>query len=279
MTTVRTEPHPFGYYAPTPLVQRILRATRATSHSWAGKRRAIFLRAAAMKQLGNRPVDVEAMGARLRVRPQHNVCEKRILFTPHYFDEPERTFLTGHLAPGCTFIDIGANIGGYALHVAAALGAGAHIIAVEPLDCLFERLVVNIKLNAFATIKALDCAIADKDGEVTLFVDDRNEGDSSIRLFNRGHAGDMRQVPALSLMSLIARERVTRIDALKIDVEGAEDIILEPFFAQAAPDLHPRLLLVPDLTRVWPTDLIGLIEHHNYRVALRTRSNLAFEKM
>ena len=279
MTTVRNEPHPFGTYAPTPLLQRILRATGATSHTWAGKRRAIFLRAAAMKQLGSRPVDVEAMGARLRVRPQHNVCEKRILFTPHYFDEPERTFLTQRLKQGCTFVDIGANIGGYALHVAAALGAGARIIAVEPLDCLFERLVVNIKLNAFATIKALDCAIADKDGEVTLFVDDRNEGDSSIRLFNRGHAGDTRQVPALTLMSLIARERVIHIDALKIDVEGAEDIILEPFFAQAPPSLHPRLLLIPDLTRVWPTDLIGLIEHHHYRVALRTRSNIAFEKM
>ncbi len=279
MTTVRTEPHPFGYYAATPLLQRILRATRATSHTWAGKRRAIFLRAAAMKQLGNRPVDVEAMGARLRVRPQHNVCEKRILFTPHYFDEPERTFLTQRLTQGCTFVDIGANVGGYALHVAAALGAGARIIAVEPLDCLFERLVVNIKLNAFATIKALDCAIADKDGEVTLFVDDRNEGDSSIRLFNRGHAGDTRQVSALSLMSLLARERVTHIDAMKIDVEGAEDIILEPFFAQAAPSLHPRLLLIPDLTRVWPTDLVGLIEQHDYRVALRTRSNIAFEKI
>lgn len=278
MTVMRTEPQPFGTYAPNPLLQRILRATRATSHTWAGKRRAIFLRAAAMKQLGSRPVDIEAMGARLRVCPQHNVCEKRILFTPHYFDEPERAFLTQRLTPGCTFIDIGANIGGYALHVAAAIGAGARILAVEPLDCLFERLVVNIKLNAFATIKALDCAIADRDGEVTLFVDDRNEGDSSIRRFNRGHAGDMRQVPALSLMTLITRERVTHIDALKLDVEGAEDIILEPFFAQAAPAMHPRLLLIPDLGSIWPTDLIGLIEKQNYRVILRTRSNIAFEK-
>ncbi len=279
MTTVRTEPQPFGTYAPNPLLQHILRATRVTSHTWAGKRRAIFLRAAAMKQLGARPVDIEALGARLRVHPQHNVCEKRILFTPHYFDEPERDFLTQRLRPGCTFIDIGANIGGYALHVAATMGAGARIIAVEPLDCLFERLVVNIKLNAFATIKALDCAIADKDGEVTLFVDDRNEGDSSIRLFNRGHAGDMRQVPAVTLMSLISRERVTHIDALKLDVEGAEDIILEPFFAHAPPALHPRLLLIPDLGRIWPTDLVSLIEQHNYRAVLHTRSNIAFEKI
>ena len=50
-------------------------------------------------------------------------------------------------------------------------GPTARILAVEPQPEIFDRLTYNIRLNPFGTIKAVDCAVADKPGELTLFLD------------------------------------------------------------------------------------------------------------
>src|SRR3954452_13254755 len=106
---------PFGSFAATSWTQRLLGLPRKCSTSWAGKRKAFFLRGLAVRALAGRPLDVEALGARMRLYPYNNVCEKRILFTPQYFDEAERELIHSRIRPDFVFIDIGANIGGYTL--------------------------------------------------------------------------------------------------------------------------------------------------------------------
>ena len=55
-------------------------------------------------------------------------------------------------------------------------GGHGRVLAVEPQPDIFERLAYNIRQNPFGTVKALDCAVADKTGDVTLFVDMKNHG-------------------------------------------------------------------------------------------------------
>ena len=83
---------------------------------------------------------------------------------------------------GFTFVDVGANIGGYSLFVAAHAGPRPRILAVEPQPDVFDRLTYNIRQNPFGTVKAVACAVADKAGEVTLFLDARNRGESSVKI-------------------------------------------------------------------------------------------------
>ncbi|MBX9739297.1 MAG: FkbM family methyltransferase, partial [Beijerinckiaceae bacterium] len=80
---------PFGRHAPGALLSRVLGWTRAASQTWLGHRLAFLLRGLSVKALAGKPVDVESMGAKMRLYPFNNVCEKRILFTPQYFDEAE----------------------------------------------------------------------------------------------------------------------------------------------------------------------------------------------
>lgn len=61
-------------------------------------------------------------------------------------------------------------------------------------------------------------------------------------------------------------------------MEGAEDLILEPFFREAPVSLHPRLLVIEDGTAQWQIDLVGLLEARGYRQIARTRLNLIFER-
>jgi len=269
---------PYGTYAPTGLVARIARRTGRLSYgNWGARRLALFLRRVGIGLLRGKPLDVERYGARMRLYPYNNNCEKKVLFTPQFFDPEERELLERHLEPGCTFLDIGANIGAYALFVAAFAGPRARILAVEPQPDVFDRLTYNIAQNPFGTVKAVACAVADKAGELTLFVDPRNRGESSLKIVGTNEGAQIR-VPAVTLLDLAQGEGITRIDAIKLDVEGAEDLILEPFFRTAPASLHPRLLLVENGTDQWQIDLPALLQANGYRLLARTRLNLIFER-
>ena len=106
----------------------------------------------AIKTLGGRPIDIESVGAKMRLYPYNNVAEKRLLFTPQYFDQAERDLIRSRVRPGFVFLDIGANIGGYSLAVAAFAGPNARILAFEPQPEIFQRLNYNIEQNPFGTI-------------------------------------------------------------------------------------------------------------------------------
>lgn len=272
-----TESAAFGTYAPRGIVRRLVGLARAMPDTWLGRRCMLALRRVAMRRMKGMPVDTEALGFRMRVRPYANICEKRMLFAPSHFDPTELALLERAIRPGFVFLDIGANVGAYALFVASRAGPDARIVAIEPQPEIFDRLSFNIRLNAFSTVKALACAIADKAGPVTLFVDPRNAGESSVKIVTSSAAGSLR-VDALTLLGLVEGEGFERVDAAKLDVEGAEDLILEPFLRSAPAALLPRLLIVEDGASRWQVDLPALLAETGYRLVTRTRLNLVFER-
>jgi hypothetical protein len=117
----------YGYFAPGGVIAVLISQTRKMPDTWLGKRMSFLLRRLALILLKGKPVDIAAFDAKMRLFPYNNVCEKRILFTPQYFDHAELAILKSRIKPGFHFIDIGANIGGYTLFVAAAAGSGARI--------------------------------------------------------------------------------------------------------------------------------------------------------
>lgn len=271
------EAQPFGSFAPQGLIARIIRWTRRAPDSFLGRKLAYALRRIGLRSLDGRPVDIEALGAQMRLYPDGNVCEKRVLFTPQYFDPVERDLLASRVREGFRFIDIGANIGAYSLFVAAKAGPGARILAVEPQPEVFSRLTYNIAQNPFGTIKAVACALADKPGELTLFIDPANRGESSVRIL-RSSTGSTVRVPATTLLALVESEGYDRLDAIKLDVEGAEDLILEPFLRDAPEALWPDLVLIEDSRLRWQSDLTQLLTRCGYELLVQTRMNLIFER-
>jgi len=268
----------FGTYAPRGMVAALLARTSTAGEGWLGRRIAFVLRRFCLMLLRGAPLDVERYGARMRLYPYNNVSEKRILFTPQYFDPAERELLASRIGDNFIFIDVGANIGGYALFAAARGGPGARILAIEPQQDIFERLIFNIRQNGFANIKALDCAVADKDGEITLFLDRNNRGETSMRIVGPDGAGDSLRVPAKTLLGIVAEEGYERIDAIKLDVEGAEDLILEPFLRNAPPSLWPRLIVMEHLHQRWLVNMPELLTGKGYRQVLLSRNNAVWER-
>ena len=269
---------PFGDFAPSGLARWVIDRTRGLPEGWAGRRLALMLRRLAMKTLKGLPLDLETFGLRMRLYPYKNVCERRILFTPQYFDADELRILTSRITDGFTFIDIGSNVGWYALFVAREAGAvPTRILAVEPQPEIFDRLIYNIRQNPSCTIKAVDCAVADKTGELTLFLDPLNRGEASLKIVNSSQTDAIR-VPAVTMLELLKREGLTRVDAIKLDVEGAEDLVLDPFFRDAPTSLYPSVVIVANVPERWQIDVVKLLKSKGYRQILETKMNLAFER-
>jgi FkbM family methyltransferase len=267
----------WGAFAPQGLVARLIRITRALPGTWLGRRFGFAIRKATILLLGGKPVDHESLGARFRLAPYKNVCEKRILFAPQDFDVRERDYLASLIRERFVFLDIGANIGGYALSLAAKAGRDARILAFEPQPEVFNRLVFNIAINPFGTVKAMALAVADRDGEVTLFLDPANQGEASVKIVNQGGAGQVR-VPARALLGIVQDEGLDHIDAMKLDVEGAEDIILQRFLSDAPESLWPRAIVLERGESRWSLDLLGLLESKGYQRILETRNNHVLER-
>jgi len=267
---------PFGHYAPRGACKFAVEVAHRCGEGWWSKRIAFFMRSVALGRLAGRPVDVVAFGARMRLYPQRSTAEKRLAFTPQYFDPRERALLAERLAGDFVFLDIGASCGGYTLFVASFSGPRSRVLAVEPHPEVFHRLVYNIAENEFHNVKAVGCALLDIDGEATLFVNAGNEGESSVRFVNADARVVPIRVPAKTLLTLAREEELSRIDAMKIDIQGAESLVLDPFFAAAPRALWPKLLLMEYGPLRGEDALEARLGQCGYREILRTRQNVAY---
>lgn len=137
----------------------------------------------------------------------------------------------GLLRPGMTFVDVGANVGYYAVLAADAVGARGRVHAFEANPDLTEILSSNLAINGLgdrSTVVAR--AVHARAGTVTLHRFRRHLGSSSLWATAenaRAHhdALDPVAVEAVSLDEYFAPG--TRVDVVKVDAEGAEPLILE----------------------------------------------------
>ena len=273
---------PFGSHAPGRLDRAVLAVTRSMPDNWLGLRLAILFRRIVTRRLGRGAIDTELWGMRLRLHALGNGCEKNALFTPQMFDVMERGVLAEaidrRLAEGgrFTFVDIGANVGLYSLFVAARGAERVRILAIEPQPGILERLRFNLSINPAVQADVLAVAVADRDGTVQLFIDTSDSGGTRIDKTTSG--GETVPVPCKPLIAIVSEAGITSIDALKIDVEGAEDMALAPFLREAPRDLLPKLVLIEDTRGQWQVDVFALLEQRGYTEFRRSRQNVAFRR-
>lgn len=119
-------------------------------------------------------------------------------------------------------LDIGANLGIYTLH---GLSAGCHVYSYEPNPNIYKILLDNVGINGFEPTghaHTYNLAVSDAEGQVEFSLLDISGHNS---MFHQS-TGDKRiKVDAVSLDNHIGN--LTHIDVVKIDVEGAEPLVLK----------------------------------------------------
>jgi len=264
-----------------------LAMTTRLPDNWLGLRLAILLRRAVTMRLPypDGALDVERWGLRLRLHPRDNGCEKNLLFTPRLYEPIELRELGADIARARTqgrpfvFVDIGANVGLFSLFVAARADERARILAIEPEPGNLRRLNFNIRANPNAPITVIPIALSDEAGELAIELNRRDRGGSRIiKIAQAGTPTDAVRVASQTLLGVLSLEHIDAIDALKIDVEGMEDVILHPFFREAPPRICPRLMIIEDSRASWKVDLISILLAKGYTVAVRSKQNLILRR-
>lgn len=272
-TTHHTDP--FGTFALPPTRERIrVRADACADTQW-GHWMISGLRKRAIRGLIE-PFDVAvAPGVNARLYPSGNRCEKRALAGVQIWDADERRALreaVQHSGGPFTFLDVGANAGLYSLFVnayAKTAPRDVRLIAVEPSTEMAGRLTVNAKASD-AQIELIRSAISDAPGEACLTDGGGNRGEAQL-----SETGET--VTVETLVGLCNRLGVTRIDAMKLDIEGHDERALRAFFEHAPKTLHPRLLIVETSADNGAT-LIELARAQNYLVSDSTALNAILKK-
>jgi FkbM family methyltransferase len=265
----------WGAFAPKGAMKALLNTTLNLPMTWAGKRTFYALRRIGRLALGRRPVDVIRFGARMRLHADRNVCEGRILFNPNYFDRKEREFLKEILPEDPVFIDAGANIGGYSFYV-CDIRPKAQVVSIEAQDNTFQKLFFNARQNSHMRVHALNCALSDAEGTIRLFINDTNNGETSIRV----PEGSRRvvDVQAATLLKVANDLKLKRIDAIKLDIEGAEDVVIGSFFKTAPASLFPTLILIENSQKRWGFNMIDFLGGFNYRKIRDFGGNIVLQR-
>lgn len=144
-----------------------------------------------------------------------------------------RVFLK--LIPEITcFLDIGSNIGYYSL-IAAKLNPGMTVYAFEPLPSANLFLQKNINLNQLNNIRQYQIALSDRDGEEKFFATKMSKalylkhhisGTSNLAQAKDNHT-EVIIVRTQTLDNFIRENSIHKVDLLKLDTEGTENMILE----------------------------------------------------
>lgn len=131
------------------------------------------------------------------------------------------------LCSGDTFFDIGANIGYFTLLGASSVGPGGHVHSFEPNPGVFDELKRNVALNRFTQVTHNNVAVSDCAGNVQLyFAPEMDSGLASMRQTSE-LLTQMQTVRAITLDEYVAQHAVGKIRAMKLDVEGAELMVLQ----------------------------------------------------
>jgi FkbM family methyltransferase len=157
-------------------------------------------------------------GSRMYLNPDDvGISRELAIYRVH---EPLSTRVLRQIAvKGMTVIDIGANIGYYALIESQGVGESGRVIAIEPVDSNYELLVKNVRENACANVTTMQIAIGDYIGVARMYLAKRSNCHSIIR---RGASDNYSEVEITTIDKLVENLNLTSVDLLRMDIEGYE---------------------------------------------------------
>ena len=150
------------------------------------------------------------------------------------------------LEPGDGFLDVGANVGIFAIPVAEHVGPRGKVYAFEPAPDIAEDLMLRAEsAGVAARIDLRQMALGAESATLSLRADPDDPSDATKRsLFVKGDI--VAEVPVTPLDDMVASGELIlepALSAVKIDVEGAEVLCIRGMHATLERQ-RPRFVVV-----------------------------------
>ncbi|MET9782383.1 FkbM family methyltransferase [Nocardiopsis alba] len=191
-------------------------------------------------------VAVTRHGARFLVDTRDII--QRYLYLFGTWEPHISSWINRRLAPGDTFIDVGANIGHHTLLASRAVGPEGQVVAIEPVPDFHRRLQAAVDFNRADNVRTVRRAVGDRRAQVELFLaDPGNLGGTTgaVRpknVFASFHA-EVSPLPDIVTSAELHSARI-----IKLDIEGAETEAVRtllPHLGRMRPDVELIIEITP----------------------------------
>jgi FkbM family methyltransferase len=139
-------------------------------------------------------------------------------------------FIKQVIREGDVCVDVGANQGYIALHLARGVGSDGRVVAIEPIEPIFQRLQANIEYNRAHQVICVQSAAGDCVQTVDMWYNPAESILSSVHHRSSAQAIRVRvqQEPVDSILErLLTSTQLDKLILVKIDVEGYEPMVLK----------------------------------------------------
>ncbi len=148
------------------------------------------------------------------------------------FEPGTRKALQSLVKPGDVVLDIGANIGAHTLTIAQSTGSSGKVFAFEPADFAFTKLKRNLALNPSLEAhtfshQILLAASAAEPPERQIYASWPLETAGAVHPKHRGQLVSAESASVETLDAFVEQEGLTRLDLIKMDVDGHELSVLQ----------------------------------------------------
>lgn len=209
----------FRYFFTIPFLERFL-VSRLSSHS-RGWHRLIpplyFYRAGSIRRVESDGLKYELDISRL--------IDHSIYF--YKLNEPTWEILFNYIHHDSHVVDVGANIGFLSLRFAKIVKKGM-VYSFEPDSENFKNLKNNVELNNFNNVKVFNKALGAKSETVLLYKIYTNNPGANRILFEKPELPHKVERVEVGVFDDVAdQQKISRVDVMKIDVEGFEIFVLQ----------------------------------------------------
>jgi FkbM family methyltransferase len=169
------------------------------------------------------------------------------------FERMETEFVKRLLRRNMTVVDAGAHHGLYTLLASKRVRWDGRVIAVEPSPRECARLEKHLRLNRCSNTDLVACALGEDPGEMDLYlVDGVQDWCNSLRPPAVDEPVRTIRVSVRRLDDVLEKLGVSKVDFLKLDVEGAELSVLYGAMKLLHTESRPAILAEVQDTRTQP---------------------------
>lgn len=163
----------------------------------------------------------------------------------HKYEKAETEFITSAIEQGGkVYIDVGANIGYFTL-LLASMAKDAVVHSFEPIPTNFHILALNVEMNQFRNVVLNNRAVGSEKRFSSEFSVAQDSAYSSFRDTKRKVEIDRIEVSVITLDEYIYEKGIGKVDFIKIDVEGAEKMVLDGAKRLLRDkNRHPRMMMI-----------------------------------
>jgi FkbM family methyltransferase len=132
--------------------------------------------------------------------------------------------------PGGTVIDVGANMGDWALPMSKAVGANGKVYAFEPVPYLASALEKSFRINGLFNTVVSRKALSNKIGNENFTIPRQDSSSSNVRCSGLGvdiKNSYQSKVETSTLDAFCEKENFNKLDFIKIDVESHEAAVIQ----------------------------------------------------